>query len=534
MSNKKKKQCKKDIKSGERSKLLNAAVETCYKPDCSRPLFVSMDGHWINNFDIAHIRDELEPASRDSDIGYRYYPAPTNDKEHAARNQYDNLILLYRTCHNLIDKIAPRDYSVRLLHDWKRQAESNELRTRLLSTFGSKALTEQDWTDALLDGSAIATVHAASEQAWESLDNRMSVKSSYINGKQVMAIGAKDEPVPLVWKFGGEHGQKMQGLIRNAQPFSIPSKELTITGSDLFSKLLEQSGVMLMLPQRKPAIVKLSLLAVDGSAKFQFDEITGNITIGTEILVFEGSCFDGLFSLRLEVPLSGKGESGNFSFNFDLSKWDGVDIQSLPYFGKLEVLLDAMEERGNLSGVIEYRGDELFKFGTSLKGFNVVDWGAYQYVLFAGAAKKIAQHFDEPVAFDENFYFSEEEHDTVHELVKFIRFVEEPALLKKQFTATTTHIATEGLFKPDTLENRAITGEPLDIVNVEPAVDIQVFDRTLPIPKRANVLGAVAPLIVGDKPKQAGDKYRVEWRKTDRTKTHCFFEDEAHPIPIGA
>ena len=385
-----------------------------------------------------------------------------------------------------------------------------------------------------MDGSAITAVHAASEQAWESLDNRMTVKSSYINGKQVMVIGAKGEPVPLVWKFGEGHGHKMEGLIRKAQSFSIPSKELTIKGSDLFSKLLEQEGVMMMLPRGTPAIVKLSLLPLDSAAEFRFDEIAGTVTVGTEVLVFDGSCFGGLFTLHLEVPLAEEPEAGKFSFNFDLSNWDGLDIQSLPYFQKLEVLLDAMEESGNLSGVIEYRGDELFKFETSLAGFNVVDWGAYQYVLFAGAAKKIAQHFDEPIAFNEGFNFTEQEHHFIHELVKFIRFVEEPALLKKQFTATTTQLATEELFTPDTRENKAFTGEPLDIVNVEPSTDIRVFDRTLSIPKRVNVLGSVAPLVIGDKPKRAGDEYRVEWRKTENTQTCCFFEDEAHPIPTDA
>ena len=193
-----------------------------------------------------------------------------------------------------------------------------------------------------------------------------------------------------------------------------------------------------------------------------------------------------------------------------------------------------MKERGNLSGVIEYRGDELTKFETTLKGFNVVDWGAYQHILFAGAAKKIAQHFDEPIAFDENFSFSEKEHDFVHQLVQFIEFVEEPALFKKQFTATTTHIATEGLFKPDTLENKAITGEPLDIVSEEPSANIRVFDRTLSIPKRTNVLGAVAPQIVGDKPQQVGDEYRVEWRKTESTNAHCFFEGDTHPLTTSS
>lgn len=525
-----KKPRKKEIKSGERSKLINSGVDTCYKPECSRPLFVFTDGHWLNNFDIAHIRDELEPAPNDSHIGHRYYPAPKTDKEREARNQYENLILLCRSCHNLIDKVAPRDYTVRLLHDWKQEAESNELRTILRATFGDKLLTEQDWADALLDGSIIHNAHKSSEKEWESLDRRFTVKSSYIDGNRIMAVGAKNEPVPLTWKFSGGHGEKMDGLIKRAQPFSVPSSQLSISGSDLFTEILQREGVMMLLPQGKPATVKLSM------SSFRIDDIVGTIKTGSEMVVFDGTCYGGVFTLHIEflIPTGGSDENGieggKFSFNFDLSKWNGVDIRELPYFQKVNALMDAIEENSNIAGVVEYYGDKLLEFGIGIDEFDVVNWGAYQYVLFANTARKIATYFGEAVEFHDEFEFSEKEHLIAYDLVKFIRFVENPELFSKEFKATTTHVADKTLFEPGTVANRAITGEPLDIANLEPAVDIQLFDRTLSIPKRGSLIGNVAPRVIGEQP-TVGERYQVEWLKTEQTVARFYFEDENNPIP---
>ena len=92
------------------------------------------------NFEIAHIRDELPPSDPDATIGWRYWPS--DDLTQEQRNHFTNLILLCSPCHKLIDKIAPRDYSVELLHSWKSENELD--REQLLSdAFGTVATADE-------------------------------------------------------------------------------------------------------------------------------------------------------------------------------------------------------------------------------------------------------------------------------------------------------------------------------------------------------------------------------------------------------
>jgi len=112
---------KKTLRSGDKAALLNAASGSCYNPGCVEPLVVWREARPVVNFDIAHIRDELPPADPDGDRGWRYWPA--EDMSQDDRNRFENLCLLCKPCHKLIDQIEPRSYSVDLLRTWKRDAE---------------------------------------------------------------------------------------------------------------------------------------------------------------------------------------------------------------------------------------------------------------------------------------------------------------------------------------------------------------------------------------------------------------------------
>lgn len=139
---------KKAPKAGEKAALIHAANSSCYNPNCKEPLFVQREGHQIINFEIAHIRDELKPQSQQSDIGWRYWPDDINQDE---RNRFSNLILLCKACHKLIDKIAPRSYSVELLMEWKVENEGSK-GSYLSHYFGDQNISEDVLEAALKIG----------------------------------------------------------------------------------------------------------------------------------------------------------------------------------------------------------------------------------------------------------------------------------------------------------------------------------------------------------------------------------------------
>ena len=405
------------IKAGEYAKLVNApVVNECYKPDCSRQLFANVDGHWQTDFHVAHIKDHKEPTAAQSKkgIGHRYYPAPVNEKERREREQYGNLMLLCKPCHTTIDKTAPTDYSVELLHEWKQQAETDELRTKLKAVFGDKALTEQDWANALLDGRAIKSFHLASEKVLKALDPRISVTSEYSEGRTAFRLDAK-EPVQTDWIMGGDtayYAEKLDGLIKRAEPFSIRSEDLTITGSDLFAKITEgNDGVMLLSPTGVPATVKLSLSQASARSEFRFDDILGNIMIGTEMMVFDGACFDGLFKLHIEAPLTC--DNATFNIDFELSKWNGRDIRDLPYFQKIHEVLYLLGKGETLSGAMEFQGSEVFKFSSLTENLDALSKHDYQCVIYTDSCRLITKHFNKSIKFDDEIEFTKEEHVAV-------------------------------------------------------------------------------------------------------------------------
>lgn len=131
---------KRAIPSGDKTALQLLARGDCYNPQCTERLITSRSGRPIVNFEIAHIRDELPPADPNAAIGWRYWPE--NDLTQEQRNHFTNLILLCGPCHKLIDKIAPRDYSVELLHAWKSENESD--REQLLSDAVGIVATAQE------------------------------------------------------------------------------------------------------------------------------------------------------------------------------------------------------------------------------------------------------------------------------------------------------------------------------------------------------------------------------------------------------
>lgn len=117
---------KKKLSSGVKAMLLVDPKGTCHNPICNEPLLVTRSGKPIVNFEYAHIRDESPPRSKNSDVGWRYWPDADLTEEE--RNSPENLILLCGPCHKLIDKIEPRAYSVELLRTWKdKQGKSASL-----------------------------------------------------------------------------------------------------------------------------------------------------------------------------------------------------------------------------------------------------------------------------------------------------------------------------------------------------------------------------------------------------------------------
>jgi hypothetical protein len=85
----------------------------CYFPDCSARVVVFVEGHPVNNAQIAHVYG-ANPGSA------RYDPAMTDGE----RRSFANLILLCKSHHTLVDTVVPDQYDAATLLQWKAIREA--------------------------------------------------------------------------------------------------------------------------------------------------------------------------------------------------------------------------------------------------------------------------------------------------------------------------------------------------------------------------------------------------------------------------
>lgn len=119
---------------------------TCYWPGCAEPVVVFVNEKPVNNLQIAHIHGLK---------GARHVDSMTEEE----LNSFDNLILLCKPHHTVVDIIEVDKYPAPLLREWKAQREKDGFTA--LRTLGT--LTEEKLQACITD--AIAARDTKIEEA---------------------------------------------------------------------------------------------------------------------------------------------------------------------------------------------------------------------------------------------------------------------------------------------------------------------------------------------------------------------------------
>lgn len=101
-----------DYTAGTERALFDLAQGTCYYPDCSTPTIVFVEGVPVTNVQIAHIYGANPGSSR--------FEPSMSDEERAS---FDNLVLLCKPHHDLVDRIDPGRFPADVLKKWKTDRE---------------------------------------------------------------------------------------------------------------------------------------------------------------------------------------------------------------------------------------------------------------------------------------------------------------------------------------------------------------------------------------------------------------------------
>lgn len=105
-----------NYRSGTEKALFQLSQGACYFPDCATPVIVSVGGVPIVNVHISHIRGGSAGSPR--------YDPKMTDQERAS---FDNLLLLCKPHHDLVDTIDPDAFPIDLLKEWKATREGEGL-----------------------------------------------------------------------------------------------------------------------------------------------------------------------------------------------------------------------------------------------------------------------------------------------------------------------------------------------------------------------------------------------------------------------
>ncbi len=296
------------------------------------------------------------------------------------RRSFDNGIWL---CSNDATEIDANRaaFPPTLLKEWKAEAERRaraERGRRLPEPDDARAEVRAMLTGATpkFTRTAITNTHAAVQQFFKDMDPRLSVDTSFVGGKTHYGILAREE-VKLQIRFPAHLADQwrsgMRDLADHGREIQLPAAGLQVTGSPVFDLLLDTNSLVdaqfIIGPSsKKKAVQKLRLTDPVSGATVQFDDINGCITSGRKSGTFEGNACGGALATSLTLEL-GEGRSpwkATFVLTLQFDCWEGVDVQVLPYFEKLQSLIEHIRAGWQFEVELEVDGRSMGRARASL------------------------------------------------------------------------------------------------------------------------------------------------------------------------
>ena len=496
----------------------------CSHPDCRVPT----SGPGEGELDVAHF-------GRAAHITAAAPGGPRYDETLASaqRRSINNAIWLCANHADEIDDLESR-YTTKLLREWKKQAEAaadaekgrplphRDDGTKLLVS----ALTGQATGLAV---SAIGNVHQATEVVLNQLDPRIRVETAYQNGATKFTLYPQETiafklsvPATLAEEWLGAYPR----LVDHAREVRLPATGIEIHGSPLLEQIWAKENQLrhiVFTPHRRPATVKLRV--TDSARKRrieQLDDCLGHSSLGQKTLRFEGALFNGLLSLAFDAPhLDGPSPVGKFELERNFGPWTGTPIEYLPFFDRLDRLIDQLLGGWLLGLSMEIDGNKLFD--------GSIDFSPCQQYLqhirfaldYVKLARKLAKFLGEALDFNDDIRISNKDFVDLNEIVETIegRRVIERSELRGALNCRISLAENPQLL--ETISAKHETEMAIQFVENEGA-KVAVLGRQLDLPRRVIEIEGVQPRLAQPNPSQH-DSVTIEWIPTERFRMQYRF-----------
>jgi hypothetical protein len=495
-------------------KLQKRVNSRCSNPSCRVPTNASQVGSdkAITIGIAAHICAAAEG-------GPRYDPLMSV----AQRKDFDNGIWLCSNCATKIDRDI-HQFSVAILREWKLEAES-----KANSELGKKLPHSDDAKDTLISAltgnqkrfipDAILNIHKASSSCLEALDPRFKITTSYIDGTSRFVINA-NEDLTIKMIVTGDKAKEFNGKFTNlresGKELEINTKDIYFEGSKLFEEILsnDANGILKISRPKRIATFKLWVKSVISNETESFEDVIGEVIVGSKEASFHGVACKSIFELSLNGLGLGVKSSANVSMTLNLKKWSGVDIRYLPYLRQLISFFEKLAAGWELHTALQVDGIEVAKSHSLSLGDMDFIYQQSSYLQYIKAAQAIASYLKVSIPFDAEVSYSIEEYIETLELARIINGT---AIYSQNNIRT--DITCE-LIVDDQLENLRLieSCKTPTVFKIEESEggEISIFGQKIQIPPKTIIYSSILPKLIPNKSKVGpGDKVKLQMLPTE-------------------
>lgn len=315
----------------------------CSNPDC-RKQTVEPQKTTLDKINITGNAAHICAAS----VGGPRYDESMSEEE---RKSIENGIWLCNHCARKIDT-EQEAYSVELLNEWKKKAESKVLINSNSPLYSEsefqkqaqlKVLESHRSGQGLMDvaNASLSNISKIVQQELRVLDPRVSISCDYINSVthyKIDVVEESEESVKINFKPNNvkDFKEKYTRLIDDGETFEVDIDAIS-SNSEALNFIFPTQ-----MKDGKVYVKKNSNLV--GDLEF-FDENENLILSGTSKVIYgekshslEISKFDGLMTVKYKNAPLKKGELNkiNFEISIHLKNWDDISVQRLPYFSQVK------------------------------------------------------------------------------------------------------------------------------------------------------------------------------------------------------
>lgn len=192
-------------------------------------------------------------------------------------------------------------------------------------------------------------LHAqAAEERYGEIDPKFVVRPSYDNGKEVLTIGARDEPVTVKLQMElrtPQHTESVRDIFEWGSAAHVPDSTFLISGSPLFEHISRSSSVKEMMFVPKPLWEGSAVLSYqDAANQSRIDVVHARISTGTKGVQVTATVAHGLFTFTVRMSSGNEGNVGLSVAHALVRRWNVDELKRVaPALRLLEAVATGRE-----------------------------------------------------------------------------------------------------------------------------------------------------------------------------------------------